>query len=272
MEAKFKPIFIVSNWKSGSTPFQFLLERDPKIYNFFPDDESNYDGTAFWKRHGAHVLNRTYGNKLPEKYYKRLNRDAIISELNDKFDDNCEYGLFKRPQFILNIDFIKWLFPNVKILGIVREPIPNAYSYFRSNYANNPNGNGMHIGLKPYGWRKFNNKPLLEYTAWCYQIALKNMKKNDIPYIMYSDLCNKTDETIDYLSDILDVKLNIEYDDIPDLNYVYKTGCQLMSRNLDTEKGKLNIGKTDKTDVPPFTQEQIDEFMKYLKKYEDMEI
>jgi len=268
----FVPIVIVSNWKSGSTPLQFLLARDSKIYNFFPDEESNYDGTAFWVRHKVHILHRRFGNHIPEKYFSQVDRDKIIEELNEKFDNNCEYGLIKRPQFILSIPFIKWLFPNVKLLGIMREPIPTAYSYFRTNYTNNPDGNNIKIGLKPPGWIKFEDKPLMEYIAWAYIYSLKLLNKYEIPWVTYEDMCNKTNQTIKYLSELLSHDLKIIYENIPNLNYVYKTGCQSMSRNRDTEKGVLNIPKTDKREVPPFTQEQIDELFKYLDMYRDMEV
>lgn len=273
MTENFKTIFIVSNWESGTTLFQFLLARDPKIYNFFPDEESNYDGTAFWKRHGAHIFHRRFGNYFPPNAYEqRLDKSTIIKELNERFDENFEYGLFKRPQFILNTNLIRYLFDDPKIIAIKRDPIPTAYSYYRSNCTNNPSGKGINIGLKPPGWRSFEDKPLMEYIAWCYQYSMALIDKYDIPYIWYKNMCDATDATISTLENILGMELDIDYENIPNLNYVWKTGCQKMSRNLDTEKGKLDIKKTEKREVPPFTDNQINELNKYLNKYKDIDI
>jgi len=272
MKTNFKPIFIVSNWKAGSTLLQFMLAQDPKIYNFFPQnckDKTDYDGTSYWNdRIKPDSINRRSGNQYPLDRFHLLDKDGMISELNDMFDDKCEYGLFKRPQFIVNIELVKYLFPDAKIIAIQRDPIATAFSYYRSNQSYILNYPGFWIGLKPPGWLEHINDTLFEYIAWCERCSRDQIKLHNIPTVKYEDLCDRTDETIDQLSKILDIDLEIEERDITNLNNTYKHGSRKRSRNLETTTGKIKLEPETRVEVPPFNDYQIKDLKRWYKEYD----
>ena len=166
---KIKPIVIVSNWKAGSTLLQYILAREPKICNIFPNpkieedtNQSDYDGSIFWGKNNCDMMTREHGNCITKSHYEeKVDRDGILNQLDDMCDK--EYGLIKRPQFVLSIPFVRWLLPEAKIIGITRDTEAVVYSYLRSNTAWRPNNHGIMLGLKPPGWYKFMRKSVIEY-------------------------------------------------------------------------------------------------------------
>ena len=271
-KANFKPIFIVGNWKTGSTLLQFLLAKDNKICNIFPDkiNTDDYDGSSFWKLYNCHVLIRNTGTCITKEIMKVLNKDLMIEHLNELCDR--EYGLLKRPQFVTCIPFIKWLLPDVQLLGIKRDIYGVVYSYIRSNTAWRRNNHGMKIGLKPPGWFDMVRKSVIEYAVWTNYYAESILDQFNIPCISYEKICDNTDDAIKDLSKILNIDLDINYETITNLNSAVKEGTKLVSRNRETLHGRLDIGKSDKIEVPPMTKEQKDEVKEMCKKYKNLKV
>lgn len=256
-----KTIFLVGNWKSGTTLAQFYLAKDKNIFNFFPDktDKGDYDGTNFWMKYGCHIQHKKWGNYIRKEYFDRVDKQLIMSDLNNRFDDKCKFGLLKRPQFVLNIEFIKWLFDNnVHIIGIKRDLIPTIYSYIRANKAwGQKDGFEIKIGLHPPKWINYIKSSVIEFAVWTYLYTEEIFKKYDMPVVKYEDICDKQNYARKQISDIINYDLNISYEKIKNLNDAYKTGTILVSRNRETCKGNLNIGSPSKIELPPLTNDEI---------------
>jgi hypothetical protein len=269
-ELNFTPIIIVSSWKTGSTLLQAVLSKSDNICNLFPDEDvpDDWEGAHFWKEHGIHIVHKKYGNYLKPEYYKNLDRDTIIKELNDRHDGKSKYGLIKRPQFVFNLNFIKWLMPNAIIIGLKRDYLPTIYSHLRlyKTY-------GI-VGAKPANWTKYFGDSVSDYSAWSYFYVNKIMDANNIPCITYEDLTDNTEQTIEKIGDIIGEKLNIDYDysKIKNFNDAYKRGGGKDSRTVELKKKGIDLEKSKEKVMSPLTQKQIDYIMSIKDKYKDVEI
>lgn len=267
---KINPIFIVGNWKSGTTLAQFYISESDKVYNIFPDDEDpgDYDGTHFWKRNKCHRMHRKLGNFITDKEFKYIDKESILDDIYTKHNPSYDYSLLKRPQFVLNINLINWLYPNVKMVGVQRDLVSNCYSYLRANTAWST-GHGIKIGLKPPGWTEYNRKSVLEYAVWTYYYSQECMKKHNVPILKYEDFCDDQGYINRQLKDIVGEDLEIPEQDIKNQNDAYKKGTTLVSRNRETCKGDLNIGEPSNRKMRPFTEDEINKIYEYSDKIKD---
>lgn len=268
-----KPIFIISNWKAGSTLLQFFLHKAENIDNIFRGED--YDGTHFWAKYGAMTRNDPFGDHFPKETWKFVPKDKLMENLNDKHDPKKGTMLLKRPQFSVNIDFVKWLFDdNVEFIGLTRDITANTYSYYRNQFEFNKMNHGVFVGLRPPGWKDIvRRRDILEYGVWTCRYVEEMFKKHEIPTITYEELTDDTENTLGKIEDI--IGYNIKLDEIPkmnNLNKAYKEGCQVKSINYTTRHGKLDQDNTKMAQVKPFTEKQLAKIEEYIEKYKDVQI
>lgn len=275
-ELNFIPIVVVSSWKTGSTLLQAVLSKSDNICNLFPDKEGpddDWEGAYFWNKHGIHIVHKKYGNYLKPDYFKRLDRDKIIEELNERHDGKSKYGLIKRPQFVFNLNFLKWLMPNAIILGIKRDYLPTIYSHLRLF-----NTYGI-VGAKPPNWTKrFPHSRTLEdisrYSAWSFYYVDNIMDINNIPCITYEELTDNTEDTITKIGEIIGEELHIDYDysKIKNFNDAYKRGGGKDSKTVELKKKGIDLDKSKEKVMPPLNQKHVDYIMNIQDEYKDTKV
>jgi hypothetical protein len=271
MKMTFKPIVVVGNWKSGTTPLQYLITRDDNIHNIFPYKKYlHQDGTEYWLRHKKIFYpDQIKGEYISKRFDDYTTLRRIRKDLNMMHDKECEWGLLKRPSFSLQLNFINKLFDDAKVIGIKRSIYANIHSMLRV-YRENGYDDDMYIGIHIPGWRK-EYLPLIERLVLQYCYINNYLKKNNIFMVSYEEMCNDTKTVLSDISNYLGYSINI---DIPKMinHESWKDGGRLNSLNPITYSGKLTIEKSEKIEFPPLNKKQINDIDKYYKIHKDVDV
>ena len=247
-------IFIVGNWKSGTTLLMHLLAKSPKVQCPFI-----FDGTEFWNKYFPMFFDRE-DDVIPEQLYRPKLND-IRKEIAMMYDNHSNYMLFKRPQFLLNIKLIREISNDAIILGTRRKLLPNIYSMLRMRAENNYS-NSTYVGLYLPGWKHLSRRPILEQLVWQYAFANLILERSKIPIIEYEDLCDNTVGSVKMIEDIIQDDLNIEIPHLKNLNCEYKTGTSLKSWNEMTKRGILSQYPEQVIEFPPLAKPAINRILK----------
>ena len=200
--------------------------------------------------------------KLKESPLLRADTPSKLNNDTNKSD----FILLKRPQFVLNIDMIRYLFTDPIIIGVKRDLIPNVYSMLRMRKENNYPKN-VYIGLYVPGWQEFINKSPIEQIVWQYSMANKTLKSANIPIINYKEICDDTDIIIEILSGLLGIDLDVGNLKLKNKNKEYLTGTSLESWNNFTVRGELSPNVNPSIEFPPLKKIEIKRIEKYWNKY-----
>ncbi|WP_154222854.1 sulfotransferase family protein [Marinicella rhabdoformis] len=266
-------LFIVGLQKSGTTLLNRLISSvDGTIDPFKPEGRFFWGdfppfnpelppcGELFQKSKGL------YGHHLTSLDYLPQHKEILIKKINE-ITDHYKLLINKNPYNSVRIDWLKAIFPNCNIIGIIRNPVSNIYSLqkkfsLHENSGFPPENNWW--GVKPKHWKSLINKSdlikqlSLQWKAINLEI-LKN-KSHISALIDYKHLCSEPELT---LNNILD-KYNLEFDlngiKINHQDNEFKTGSRLLSKNKEFNHSGFTLELTEQPiESPPFNNQNISE-------------
>lgn len=155
--------------------------------------------------------------------------------------------LEKTPENCLRLPFMIELLPDAKIIFLIRDARANIYSLMEGwqqpyifpgyNVPEKVRIPGDIRGRWAFtlipGWQKLLDQPLEVVCAWqwyqCNNAVVEFLESDEyrIPFmqIKYEDLINNTEQTMDEISDFLDISMSEIYQgDLPDINVVSQPG------------------------------------------------
>ncbi len=179
LQTSFKIAFIVGCARSGTSILGELIASHPKVKYIF--EAHHIWEMAGYGPDGSHRL--TENCATPEIIYK------IRMWFLKQYEEN-KYIIEKNPRNVLRISFIKKIFPEAKIIHIIRDGRDVACSMVPGI------GGDRWEHLKPPGWKylKLNyTGPLRCALAWkeIMEIALNDLRSIDHLQIKYEDLVLK---------------------------------------------------------------------------------
>ena len=214
-----KIFFITGRGRSGTWLLQSLLDSHSKICVapealFIKNLHPSYKGINKWTKDTIQqfVDDLFLDAKIP--LWWNLEKEETLSYLNKhsradyKFAEYCKlvYSLFaskkgkdenvllgdKNPEYTLFQKDMLQIFPNSKIIHMVRDPRDNIPSYQKVSFdLNNP-------GALAYRWNYY-NKAFLD---------AKKSYPNNILLIKYEDLLQQPEQTLKSICDFIDVPFN----------------------------------------------------------------
>ena len=207
MVTEMKSVFIISLPRSGSTLLQRILAISPEISSVSEPwlllpfaGLSEYGNLMTYSEYSFRVAHSAYTefvNSLPNgdnDYYLSLSR--FIDDIYGKASkDNSQYFLDKTPRYYLIVDFIKKVFPDSKIIFLVRNPLDVFSSMMEAWWKNRLWINHQQIDL-------FRGPQ-------CIHEAIHKYKDSSI-CVSYEDLVTGSEDTIRDICSFLDIEFNMD--------------------------------------------------------------
>ena len=142
---KVKPIFLISQPRSGSTFLQALLSSHSKIYSvsepwlllheLLPMANLNYEADfdqQEWKKAFDNILSLLPDNEETYYYAVRKKVHYLFSELMHYNEVKARYYLDKTPRYYFILNMIPRVFPDAKIIILKRNPLDVFCSIFNT--------------------------------------------------------------------------------------------------------------------------------------------
>jgi hypothetical protein len=195
-------VFIVGLQKSGTTLMTRLLNRTGLVALPW-----NGEGNDFWgneppfspTEHPAGAVYQRHrgerGHEIGADDATPELRELLARRLRELPDMATPVIANKNPYNVVRLPWLRALFPNARIIAMVRRPVPNVFSLLKKHSESEAIVAGPEDGwwgVKPAGWRDHVEDDVIERCAW--QWATVNRKLEvDRPYVddvvAYHDLC-----------------------------------------------------------------------------------
>lgn len=176
----FAPIFIVGMPRSGTTLVEQILASHSSV--------ESTDELPFMERialememNGGYVSHLAKDNsQLTTKYSKQY-----LEQVGQYFEETPKIFIDKNPNNFLHIALILKLFPQAKIINVVRDPLDNAMSVFKQHFSNGHDYSYSLLGIAFY-WQGY----LSLMFHW------KNLFKDKIYHLSYEKLVANPEQQI----------------------------------------------------------------------------
>ena len=129
-KAEQTPIFIVGMPRSGTTLVEQILACHSKV--------GATDELPFMERFALQLeMSGSYLSRLNQLSVQEIEmlRNQYLTEANNYFNDLPSYIIDKNPNNFLHIGLIKTLFPDAKIINVVRNTVDNGLSVFKQFFS-----------------------------------------------------------------------------------------------------------------------------------------
>ncbi len=241
-----KMIFIVGLQKSGTTLFLRLLLHAGQIQNPFHSEGHDFWGNIpplnptgfpagyiYQRSEGemGHVIN---AEDASTEVLKILEGRIAQLELKHSVIVN------KSPYNTVRLPWLRTLFPDAYIVGLIRRPVSNVFSLVKKYVPHKGRGSDPHDGwwgVKPQGWRNLVNEDKLIQSAYQWRDVNKklwNDRSMVNRLILYHDLCSSPDEIVrDIFQEITKEKVNKDFNfpKLKNMDNEYLYGSRLLSKN-----------------------------------------
>lgn len=270
-----KLILIVGLQKSGTFVLRELLVQSGLVEHPFEGE-----GDAFWgnvppfspyKFPTGTIYQRSggdMGHEISEDDATREIRDCLLERL-EKLESKSSIIVNKNPFNVVRIPWLRKLFPDSFIVGIVRKPVPNVFSLMKrftrcQGYRYEPEAGWW--GVKPKKWQQLlNENKMIQCAQQWRAVNGKLLQYKDLLNLLvtYHDVCVSPLETVEKILSLVDkkeIKLSGKYPIIRCFDDEYKFGSRLLSKKratdgsavLDTswlQQEKIEIQALQSTDV-----------------------
>ncbi|MFK8012612.1 MAG: sulfotransferase [Marinicellaceae bacterium] len=267
-----KLLFVIGMQKSGTSLLNRMLMQQSVIKNpflpegkyfwgdnppFTPIDEPC--GRIYQSHKGVH------GHYLSENDFSKDDQTLLIERIQ-KADVKEPILMNKNPNNSVRLRWLKNVFPDCKIVSMVRNPIANVYSLMKKHHhsqLNLNNGEEGWWGIKPKYWEDIicENKTLQCSRQWD---SVNKQILADFEYvdliINYDSLCSSPNEIINGIIKLCGIDHNV--DNLPhckNFNEEYKVGSRIVSKNQELRKShNFNLsGLSEIIEFPAFDEAQI---------------
>ncbi|NMP17531.1 tetratricopeptide repeat-containing sulfotransferase family protein [Thalassotalea sp. Y01] len=125
-----RPIFIVGMPRSGTTLVEQILAAHSKV--------TTTDELPYIERIAMQIQKHGYGNGINNLTAAQIAhyRAIYLQQASQYFAADVEVFIDKNPNNFIHIGLIKTLFPEAKVINMVRNPVDNAFSVYKQYFAN----------------------------------------------------------------------------------------------------------------------------------------
>ncbi|QDP00511.1 tetratricopeptide repeat-containing sulfotransferase family protein [Thalassotalea sp. PS06] len=212
------PIFIVGMPRSGTTLVEQILTAH--------SDVQATDELPFMERLAIEVSQQgNYGQelvKLTEEKRAQLAK-AYLKSANPYLHQQGGYFIDKNPNNFLHIGLIKAIFPNARIINLLRDPMDNAMSVFKQ-YFSRGHEHSYHLDATIFYWQGY----LQLMTFW------KRLFGDQLLNVGYEQL---TDDSEAIIRQILDY-CGLEFE--PDCLEFYKSDRAVLTPSVSQVRRPIN--------------------------------
>lgn len=174
------PILIVGMPRSGTTLVEQILSSHSQVEATNELPYLGRIGLELEKKSG-YASEMSKFNQAKQKAYA----DQYLSNVAHYRRENLSHFVDKNPANFLHIGLAKSLFPKVKIINVVRDPLDNAMSVYKQ-YFNRGNDYSYSMEGIVYYWQGY----LTLMRHW------NELYRKDIYHLSYEDLTRRPDEKI----------------------------------------------------------------------------
>lgn len=262
------PLFIVGLQKSGTTLLNRLLIEQPEIYfspfklegRAFWGDDPPFSPTAFPCGQLYQKYNGNHGHELSNVDFEKEDRDVLYKRIK-YVDWKAPILINKNPYNSVRISWLKAMFPNCKIVAMVRNPYANVYSLLKKHIPHEGRGLGPEAGwwgVKPKKWQRLVSKNKVVQLACQWKEVnshLLNNTQNIDLFIEYKSLCESPSHILNEIADLYGIDAtNHPVPELSCLDNEYKNGGKLLSKNREYKNSQsLNINnkKVESIEIAP---------------------
>ncbi len=253
---KSPPLFVIGLQKSGTTLLnRLLIQQNTLFYSPF-----KLEGRTFWGDDppftptaipcGAlYQLHKgLHGHALGSDDYRREDQTVLLKRMFEA-SQLAPILINKNPYNSVRIPWLKTMFPDCKIVAIIRHPLANVFSLLKKHTPHKNRGLGPESGwwgVKPKGWQNMLDDNLLAQISNQYTAVNNNMlnQREHIDLLVdYSDLCAYPETVITKVAQLYGVELYPEINPMENRNHEYKEGGRLLSLNREytSETGEFSV-------------------------------
>jgi len=261
-------VFVVGLQKSGTTLLARLLRQTGLVsspwngegHDFWGDvppfSPSAEPAGSVYQGHGG-----SFGHEISAREATPEVRALLARRLDELPRTDTPFVVNKNPYNIVRVPWIRALFPDARIVAMVRRPAPNVFSLLKKHLmtaeSSIPPEEGW-WGVKPAGWQLHANDRVVERCAW--QWSSINRKLHDDralvdELVAYHGLCR--DPTL-IVERVLGRSLAEALDPIRCLDDEYLTGAELRSKNRYYWRTRsLAVPDTETVELDPFDADSV---------------
>lgn len=221
------------------------------------------DGLIYARTHGDAGHEISSGDAIPEDRYKiRDIHDEAIRTLDSL---PTPLGISKDPYMTVALPWVRAVIPELYIVGIVRRPVPNAFSLWKrfqpESGTSSPEEGWW--GVKPAGWRELVSDDKVSQIAHQWDRVNRKMVEDQAcldELITYDDLCSSPGEVVkSILSKATgkSVVVDFDFDKLPSCDDEYRRGAQLLPRRREwAQSNDLVLPEIRNIEIEPFDEKQ----------------
>ncbi|NEO38729.1 MAG: sulfotransferase [Moorea sp. SIOASIH] len=274
MKPKF--ILVVGLQKSGTFLLRQLLAESGLVEHPFEEGEGQdfwgnvppftprgFPAGTIYQRSGGEM-----GHEIGEEDATQEIKNCLLERLAN-LEIQSSLIVNKNPYNVLRIPWLRKLFPDSFIVGIVRKPVPNVFSLLkrftcRQGYRYEPEEGWW--GVKPKNWQQLidNNKIIQCAHQWKAVNGKLLQDQNLLNLIVsYDQVCSCPLGTVEKILSLIEgkeVKVSVDYPVIQCFDDEYQRGARLLSKKrspdgsavLDSswlQQEKIEIQALQETDI-----------------------
>jgi hypothetical protein len=261
-------IFIVGLQKSGTTLMTRLLRETGLVGlpwngegNDFWGDVPPFSpaghptGTLYQQRNGERGHELDAADVSPEL------RELMLGRLRQLGEATTPYIANKNPYNVARVPWIRSLFPDARIVAMVRRPVANTYSLLKKHRLGadgyTPPADGW-WGVKPAGWREHVQDHVIERCAWQWSAINRRLDaaRGDLDAVVaYHELSRDPTPIVE---GILRRRLHERLPSTHCFDDEYRTGSELRSKNRHYPKTKsLAVPEPDEIELGPLEADDV---------------
>ena len=195
-------VFIVGLQKSGTTLMTRLLNRTGLVAlpwngegnDFWGNDPPfspiGHPAGAVYQRHQGEL-----GHEIGADDATAELRDLLTRRLRELPDMSTPVIANKNPYNVARLPWIRELFPDARIVAMVRRPVPNVFSLLKKHSLSEVIVVGPEEGwwgVKPAGWRSHVDDHVVERCAWQWAAVNQKLHRDRAcvdEVVAYHELC-----------------------------------------------------------------------------------
>ncbi|MCX7545260.1 sulfotransferase [Marinicella gelatinilytica] len=265
-------LFITGFQKSGTSLLNRVLMSQDFIENPFLPEGKFFWGDEPVGNPTSSPCGELYQKHLTKKGYQLLAEDFEVSHQNlllkriEKANVNVPILMNKNPNLVVRLPWLKKIFPECKIIVVLREPVANIYSFSKKLYKKKQTNNDYWWGIKPENWEALisSNSLTQIVSQWkaVFSFLVKYIDCVDL-FINYSSFCDSPEKHLLRIANninLTNVDINIPFEGLTCMDGEYKSGGSLESKNILLRRDKsFEISKSNLTDKTyhPFSDDEV---------------
>ncbi len=219
--------------ESGLVEHPFNGEGDDWLGNLPPFTPKAFPAGAIYQRSRGEMGHEIGENDATTEIKKCLLERLQNLEVSSKIIVN------KNPYNVVRIPWLRKLFPDSFIVGIVRKPLPNVFSLLKrfTHYAGyNYEPEAGWWGVKPKNWEQLIHENKVIQCAQQWRVINEKLlhdKELLNLLVSYNELCKSPLRTVEKILSLVEnkeVKLSVNYPSIKCFDDEYKIGSRLLSK------------------------------------------